>query len=371
MPRRLRGARRAPPNRRHRALSKSNEPVDRRRKSRRVTANRRLSGERETMMAVLVNQWGEPSVLESAEVEVPQPKPGEALVRVEFAGVNYVDVYHRSGMYPKEPPFIPGVEASGVVEEIGEAAEGVAVGDRVAFAMSPGAYAEYVAVPAWKLVPVPDGVTSDVAAAAMVQGMTAHFLTHDTYPIAAGDVVLLHAAAGGVGLLLTQLAKKRGATVIGTCSTEEKAARVRAAGADHVIRYDEQDFLDETRSITGGKGVAVVYDSVGRSTFDRSILAVRPRGYVVLFGQASGPVAPMDPQVLARQGSIYLTRPTLANYTSDAAEVRARAGAVFDYIAAGELDVAIHRTLPLANAAEAHDLLESRQTSGKLLLKPD
>ena len=345
-------------------------PSDRRRKTRKVSADRRVTGERETMLAVVVQQWGDPSVLEAREVEVPLVGPGDALVRVEYAGVNYMDVYQRTGLYPKEPPFIPGGEASGVVEELGaEATGGIAVGDRVAFAMGAAAYAEYVAVPAWKLVPIPAQVGSDVAAAVTLQGMTAHFLSHDCYPIGTGDTVLVHAAAGGVGLLLTQLAKKRGARVIGTCSTEEKAERVRAAGADHVVLYTEQDFVDETHAFTEGRGVQCVYDSVGRTTFERSLRCVAPRGCLVLFGQASGPVPPVDPQALNRQGSIYLTRPSLAHYMRDADEARARAAQLFSYIQANELDVRIERVLPLEQAAAAHELIESRTTSGKLLLE--
>ena len=343
---------------------------DRRRKTRKVSADRRVTGERETMIAVLVQQWGDPSVLESREVEVPLVGPREALVRVEFAGVNYMDVYQRTGLYPKEPPFIPGGEACGVVEELGaEVKGGLAVGDRVAFAMGAAAYAEYVAVPTWKLVPVPVAIGSDVAAAVMLQGMTAHFLSHDCYPIENGDTVLVHAAAGGVGLLLTQLAKKRGARVIGTCSTQEKAERVLAAGADHAVLYTEQDFVDETHAITEGRGVQCVYDSVGRSTFERSLRCLAPRGHLVLFGQASGPVPPVDPQALNRQGSVYLTRPSLVHYMRDADEARARAGQLFSYIEGGQLDVRIERVLPLERAAEAHELLESRATSGKLLLE--
>ena len=342
---------------------------ERRRKSRKVSADRRVTGERETMLAVLVQQWGEPSVLETHEVEVPPLGAHDALVRVEYAGVNYIDVYQRTGIYPKEPPFIPGGEACGVVEEVGAGVEsGVAVGDRVAFAMGAAAYAEYVAVPAWKLVPVPADIGSDVACAVMLQGMTAHFLSHDCYPIDQGDTVLVHAAAGGVGLLLTQLAKKRGARVIGTCSTEEKAARVRAAGADHVILYTKEDFVDETHAITEGRGVQCVYDSVGRATFERSLRCLAQRGCLVLFGQASGPVAPIDPQALNWQGSVYLTRPTLAHYMRDATEARARAGQLFSYVQGGQLDVRIDRVLPLDQAAEAHELLESRASSGKLLL---
>lgn len=334
-----------------------------------MAANRRVRGAGETMGAIVVERWGDPSVLESRDLEIPVPADDEALVRIEYAGVNYVDVYHRSGLYPKEPPFVPGVEAAGIVEEVGADAQDVEVGQRVAFAMAPSAYAEYAAVPAWKLVPVPDGIESRVAAAVMLQGMTAHFLTHDAYSIVAGDTVIVHAAAGGVGLLLTQLAKKRGATVIGTCSTEEKAELVRAAGADHVILYTDQDFREETLSITEGRGVAAVYDSVGRSTFERSLACLRPRGYLLLFGQASGPVAPVDPRALARQGSVYLTRPSLADYMRDARETRDRAGQVFSYVQGNQLDVRIDRILPLDRAASAHELLEARATTGKVLLE--
>ena len=354
-------------------MSQASEPEssERRHTDRRVDANRRIRADRDTMRAVLVEQWGDATVLERTDVEIPEPGPLDVLVRVEYAGINYVDVYHRTGLYPKEPPFIPGVEASGVVEELGDDVDGVAVGDRVAFAMGASAYAEYVAVPAWKAVPVPDGVGMDVAAAVMVQGMTAHFLSHDAYPIAEGDTVLVHAVAGGVGLLLTQLAKKRGAIVIGTCSSEEKAELARAAGADHVVLYTESDFLHAVRELTDQRGVAAVYDSVGRSTFDRSLACLRPRGCLLLFGQSSGPVAPVDPQSLARQGSVYLTRPSLTHYMRDAAEARARAGRIFAWLLDGELDVRIHGTMPLDRAADAHALLESRGTSGKVLLRID
>lgn len=344
---------------------------ERRHTDRRVSANRRVRGDHETMRAVLVDQWGDPTVLEPADVEIPEPGPLDVLVGVDYAGVNYVDVYHRTGLYPKEPPFIPGVEASGVVEALGAEVEGVEVGQRVAFAMGDSAYAEYVVVPAWKAVPVPNGVGMDVAAAVMVQGMTAHFLSHDACAIAEGDTVLVHAVAGGVGLLLAQLAKKRGATVIGTCSSEAKAALARDAGADHVVLYTRTDFLAAVREITEGRGVAAVYDSVGRATFERSLACLRPRGSLVLFGQSSGPVAPVDPQALARQGSVYLTRPSLTHYMRDAQEARARASQIFSYIQGNQLDVRIERVLPLEQAAEAHRLLESRKTSGKLLLHVD
>lgn len=329
----------------------------------------RRAGEGDGIAAILVEEWGDPTVLQLRPLARPQPGPGEARVRVAFAGVNYVDVYHRSGMYPKEPPFVPGLEASGTVEALGEGAEGVSVGDRVAFAMSPGAYAEEVVVPAWKLVRVPEAISLELAAAVMLQGMTAHFLSNDTYPIREGDTVLIHAVAGGVGLLLTQMAKKRGATIIGTCSTEEKAERARAAGADHVIRYTEEDFHGKTMELTDGAGVHAVYDSVGRDTFDRSLQSLRPRGCLVLFGQSSGPVPPLDPQRLARQGSVYLTRPSLANYAASGKDVRRHATPLFSWIEGDQLDVRIDEVLPLSEAERAHQRLESRQTSGKLLLK--
>lgn len=344
---------------------------ERRRTDRRVSANRRVEGDRETMRAVLVNQWGDATVLEPTEVEIPEPGPREVLVRVDYAGVNYVDVYHRTGLYPLEPPFIPGVEAAGIVEALGAEVEGLAVGQRVAFAMGAATYAEYVVVPAWKAVEVPHDIGMNVAAAVMVQGMTAHFLSHDAYAIAEGDTVLVHAVAGGVGLLLAQLAKKRGATVIGTCSSEEKAELARAAGTDHVVLYTETDFLAAVRELTDGEGVAAVYDSVGRTTFERSLACLRPRGSLVLFGQSSGPVPPVDPQALARQGSVYLTRPSLTHYMRNAHEARARASQIFSYLQGDQLSVRIDRTLPLEQASDAHAALERRSTSGKVLLHVD
>ncbi len=320
------------------------------------------------MRAIRVHDTGGPEVLRPEEMETPEPGAGEARVRVAVAGVNYVDTYHRTGLYPKDRPFVPGVEGAGTVEAVGPDVEHVAVGDRVAWAMSPGSYAEAAVVPAWRLVPVPAGVEIEVAAAVMVQGMTAHFLVTSTYPLEPGDVAVVHAAAGGVGLLLVQMAKARGATVIGTCSTAEKAERVRRAGADHVIRYTEVDFRPEVRRLTDGRGATVVYDSVGRSTFRESLASLRPRGMLVLYGQASGPVEPLDPQALAQGGSLFLTRPSLAHYTLDRAEVEWRAGEVLAAVRDGSLDVRIHEILPLEEAERAHRMLESRQTSGKLLL---
>lgn len=320
------------------------------------------------MRAIRVEETGGAEVLKVAEVERPEPGPGEARVRVAFAGVNYVDTYHRTGLYPRERPFTPGVEGAGEVEAVGAGVEHVAVGDRVAWAMHPGAYAEAAVVPAWRLVRIPDGVETDTAAAVMVQGMTAHYLVNSSYPLGPDDVALVHAAAGGVGLLLVQLASATGATVIGTCSTPEKAERVRRAGADHVIRYTETPFRPEALRITGGRGVTVVYDGVGKATFRDSLGTLRPRGMLVLYGQASGPVAPVDPGDLAKGGSLFLTRPSLAHYTVDRPEVEWRAGDIFGAVRAGRLDVRIHDTLPLEEASRAHRMLEGRETSGKVLL---
>ncbi|HUG41289.1 MAG TPA: quinone oxidoreductase [Longimicrobiales bacterium] len=322
------------------------------------------------MRAVRVTATGGPEVLRLTEAADPAPGPGEALIRVERAGVNFIDVYHRTGLYRKELPFTPGVEGAGVVEAVGAGVERVAAGDRVAWAMSPGSYAELAAVPAWRLVRLPAEVGFDVGAALMVQGMTAHYLVRSTRPLEAGDVAVVHAAAGGVGLLLVQLAKRQGAMVIGTCSTAEKAERVRAAGADHVIRYTETPFRPEVLRLTEGRGATVVYDSVGKTTFADSLECLRPRGMLVLFGQSSGTVEPLDPGVLASRGSLFLTRPSLAHYTADEAEVEWRGGELMDRVRSGDLDVRIHDVLPLEEAPEAHRLLEGRRTSGKLLLRP-
>lgn len=320
------------------------------------------------MRAIQVAEPGGPECLVLRDVADPEPGPGEARIQVSHAGVNFIDVYHRTGLYPKELPFIVGVEGAGVVDALGPDVDAVSPGDRVAWAMGPGSYAELAVVPAWKLVRLPEDVGTETGAALMLQGMTAHYLVNSTVELGPEDVALVHAASGGVGLLLVQLAKRRGATVIGTCSTEEKAERVRAAGADHVIRYTEQDFQPEVMRLTGGAGATVVYDSVGRATFAGSLDSLRPRGTLALFGQSSGKVEPFDPGRLASRGSLYLTRPSLGHYARDAEEVRWRGGEVLDAVREGALDVRIHDILPLPEAAAAHRLLEGRATSGKLLL---
>lgn len=322
------------------------------------------------MKAIVVESTGGPEVLTLKEHETPAPKTGEALVRLEAIGINYIDVYHRTGLYPLPRPFIPGMEAAGVVETVGEGVTEVSVGDRVAYAMQPGAYAEYASVPAWKLVNVPAGVSAEQAAATMLQGMTAHYLATSVYGLKAGDAALIHAAAGGVGLLLIQLAKRVGARAIGTVSTEAKAQLAREAGADDVILYTQQDFETETRRITEGKGVQVVYDSVGKDTFLKSLNCLAPRGMLALFGQSSGPVAVFDPALLAQKGSLFLTRPSLMQYAATREELLWRAGELFDWIKAGELKLRIEKTFPLADAAEAHRQLEGRKTTGKVLLIP-
>ena len=322
------------------------------------------------MRAVRISESGGPEVLRLEEVPDPEPGPGEAVVRVAAAGVNFIDVYQRSGQYQMELPYTPGVEGAGVVVAVGEGVEEVEEGDRVAWAMTPGSYAELAVVPAWRLVPVPDSVEPENAAAVMLQGMTAHFLSHSTFPIERGQTVLIHAAAGGVGLLLVQLAKLRGARVIGTVSTEEKARLARGAGADEVILYTERDFVSAVRELVGEAGLDAVYDSVGRDTFAGGLQLLRPRGYMVLFGQASGAVEPVDPQSLNAAGSLFLTRPSLAYYTLGREETLWRSGEVFDWISAGKLDVRVDRTMPLSEAAEAHRALEGRETSGKVVLVP-
>ena len=321
------------------------------------------------MRAVRVHRTGGPEALELETVPTPEPGPGQARVRVAFAGVNFIDVYHRMGAYPMPTPFTPGSEGSGVVEAVGEGVTEPRVGDLVAWAMQPGSYAERVVMDAWKLVPVPAGVELELAAAVMLQGMTAHYLTHSTFPLESGHVALVHAAAGGVGLLLTQVAKKRGARVIGTVSTQEKAALARAAGADAVVLYTKESFRDAARAATGGRGVDVVYDSVGKTTFADGLDALRPRGMMVLYGMSSGPVAPLDPGVLNQKGSLFFTRPGLAHHVRDRRELTGRAGALFSWIADGSLSVRIERILPIADAAEAHRLLQGRATAGKLLLR--
>ncbi len=326
------------------------------------------------MKAIIVETPGGPEALVYKDAEKPAPKSGEALVKIEAIGVNYIDVYHRTGLYPLPHPFVPGMEAAGVVEAVAPDVPdvmGVTVGERMAYAMSSGSYAEYAAVPAWKLVKVPDGVSSQQAAAAMLQGMTAHYLVTSVHPLKAGETALIHAAAGGVGLLLIQMSKRIGAVVIGTVSTEAKARLAREAGADEIILYTQQDFEQETKRLTGGHGVQVVYDSVGRDTFLKSLNSLAPRGMMALFGQSSGAVGPFDPALLAQKGSLFLTRPSLAQYAATREELLWRAGDLFKWIQAGELKLRIEKTYPLAEAAEAHRELEGRKTTGKVLLSPE
>ena len=322
------------------------------------------------MRAIRVHTHGGPEVLELDEVPVPVPGPGQALVRIEAAGVNFIDIYHRSGLYKVPLPMVPGQEGAGVVSAVGPDAAGVAIGDRVGYTGVLGAYAEFAVVPADRLVPLPPGVTARQAAAVLLQGITAHYLATSTYRLAAGETCLVHAAAGGLGLLLCQIAKRLGARVIGTVSTEAKAELARGAGADEVILYTQQDFEAEVKRLTGGAGVRVVYDSVGKTTFDKSLNCLARRGMLVLCGQSSGPVPPLDPQVLNQKGSLYLTRPTLAHYTATREELLARAGEVLGWVADGSLAVRVGREYPLARAAEAQRALAGRETTGKVLLLP-
>jgi len=321
--------------------------------------------------AIRVNEHGGPEALGYEDVEVPEPGPGQARVRTAACGVNFIDVYMRTGVYPGETPFTLGLEGAGEVEAVGDGVEDLSVGDYVAWAGAPGSYAEVVVAPADKLVPFNvTMVEARVAAAVMLQGMTAHYLTHSTFPLEEGHTALVHAAAGGVGLLLCQMAKMRGATVIGTAGTEEKAALAKEAGADEVILYKEKDFAEETDRITGGEGVDVVYDSVGKDTFDKSLDCLKTRGYMVLFGGSSGQVPPFDPQVLNQKGGLYLTRPALAQYTRTREELLWRAQSLFSWIGQGNLDVRVGGSYALADAAEAHRDLEGRRTTGKLILIP-
>ena len=322
------------------------------------------------MRAVQISQTGGPEQMRTVDVAVPEPDEGEVTVRVEAAGVNFIDVYFRLGRYPVPLPATLGVEGAGTVEAVGAGVSEVAVGDRVAWAMVPGSYAEVAVVPAQRLVPVPDGLDVKTAAGVLLQGMTAHFLATSTVALGSGDQVLVHAAAGGAGLLLTQIAKRQGATVYGTVSSEEKAELARAAGADEVILYTRERFVDRIQSLTGGRGVDVVYDGVGRDTFDDGLACLRPRGHMVLFGQASGPVPPVDPQRLNSGGSLYLTRPTLAHYVAERDELVQRANDVLTWARDGDLDVRIGETHSLDDVAVAHERLESRQTTGKVLLIP-
>ncbi|HSF41508.1 MAG TPA: quinone oxidoreductase [Thermoanaerobaculia bacterium] len=323
------------------------------------------------MKAIRVHTPGGPEALKLDEVPDPTPREGEAVVRVEAAGVNFIDVYFRTGLY-KGPslPFTLGQEAAGTVTAVGPGVTEVAVGDRVAYSAVQGAYAELAVVPAARLVKLPEGVSARQGAAAMLQGMTAHYLACSTYPLKPGDTCVVHAAAGGVGQLLCQIAKLRGARVLGTVSTEEKARIAREAGADEVIRYTEQDFAAEVKRLTEGRGVQVIYDGVGRQTFDKGLDSLARRGMMVLFGASSGPVPPFDPQILNAKGSLFLTRPSLGHYIATREELVERAGDVLGWIADGKLRLSIDREVPLAEAAEAHRALEARETKGKVLLIP-
>jgi NADPH2:quinone reductase len=322
------------------------------------------------MNAIRMHETGGPEVLRLEELPAPTPGPGQVLFRVEAAGVNFIEVYQRAGLYKVPLPAIPGAEAAGVVTTVGPGVADLRPGDRIATVNALGAYAEHALVAAERAVKLPDGLSARDGAAAMLQGMTAHYLACSTRPLVRGDTCLVHAAAGGAGLLLVQVATMRGARVIGTVLTRDKAARARAAGADEVILYTEQDFVAEVRRLTGGTGVQVVYDSVGAKTFDGSLACLAPRGMLALFGQSSGPVPPFDPQVLNRMGSLFLTRPTLNHYIATRGELLERAGDVLGWVRDGRLRLSVWREYPLAMAAEAHRQLESRATSGKLLLVP-
>ena len=322
------------------------------------------------MKAIRVHASGGPEVLAYEDVPEPGPKPGEAVVRIDAAGVNFIDTYQRSGAYKIPLPCVLGQEGAGTVTGVAPGVTGVKAGDKVAWTGILGSYAESHAVPADRLVALPAGVTTRQGAAIMLQGMTAHYLATSTYPLKAGDTCLVHAGAGGVGLLLTQSAKLRGARVITTVSTDEKAKLSREAGADHVVLYTSQDFEEEVKTITGGKKVQVVYDSVGRTTFDKSLNCLAPRGMLVLFGQSSGPVPPFDAQALSQKGSLFLTRPTLVNYISTREELQQRSSDLFGWIAAGRLRLRTEFEFPLKDAAEAHRALEGRKTTGKVLLIP-
>lgn len=320
------------------------------------------------MKAIQIQKIGGPEVLTLADVRTPRPLPNQALVRVRAAGVNFIDVYFREGRYPAQLPYILGMEGSGVVEQVGSAVSDISPGDRVAWWDAHGSYAEYAVVAADRLVNVPDGMDLKLAAAVMLQGMTAHYLSHSVFALKPGDTALVHAAAGGVGLLLTQMASQLGARVIATVSTEAKEKLARGAGASEVIRYTEADFQAETMHFTHGRGVDVVYDSVGRTTFDKSLNCLRPRGMLALYGGSSGAVPPFDLIALSQKGSLFITRPTLKDYTASRAELEWRAGDVLRAVQNGSLKVRMEHSYPLAEAAQAHRDLESRKTTGKLLL---
>jgi NADPH2:quinone reductase len=322
------------------------------------------------MKAIRVHAFGGPEVLQYEEVPTPTPDAGQVLVKLAAAGLNYIDVYQRAGLSPQQLPYTPGLEGSGEVAAVGPGVTDVQIGDRVAYTGVPGAYAEYAVVPAERLVHMPIGLDLTVGAAAMLEGMTAHYLAYTTYRLQSGDTCLIHAAAGGVGLLLVHMAKRCGARVFGTVSTEDKAALACAAGADAVILYTRQDFETEAKRLTNGTGVQVVYDSVGKTTFAKSLNCLAPLSYLVLYGQTSGPVPPLDLAVLSAKGSLFLTRPSLAHYIADRPSLEKRAGEVLGWIAAGQLKLRMEFSFPLSEAAEAHRSLEGRKTTGKVLLIP-
>ena len=322
------------------------------------------------MQAIRVHEAGGPEVLHLEEVQEPAAREGELLIEVEAIGVNFVEIYYRTGLYPTQCPYTPGTDAAGVVRSVGANVTEFAPGDRVVSQGVRGSYAQMATVQASSAVRIPDGVTSKIAVAGWLQGLTAHYLSHSTYPLKAGDVCLIHAAAGGVGLLLCQMAKNCGAMVIGTASTDEKRQLALAAGADEVIDYLSKDFADEVKRITGGVGVDVVYDSVGDTTFNKSLDALKPRGMMVLFGQSSGPVAPIDPQLLNKKGCLYLTRPSLHRYVATRDELLMRANDLLTWIQRGEIRVRIGAEFPLKKAAEAHEMLTGRLSTGKILLIP-
>ena len=318
------------------------------------------------MKAIRIHGYGGPEVLQLEEVPIPSIQSGEVLVRVHAAGVNFLDVYQRTGLYKTVLPFVPGMEGAGIIEKAGSSFK---PGTRVAWTQHPGAYAEFAAVPSWKVVPLPNGVDNRSGAAALLQGMTAEYLCETTYPVKSGETALVHAGAGGVGLLLIQLLKQKGATVYTTVSTQEKADLAREAGADETILYTQTDFVEAVKRFTDGQGVHVVYDSVGKTTYEGSLNVLRPLGMLVLFGQSSGPVPPIDPLVLTQKGSLFLTRPSLAHHVADAASFRERATKVLNWVAQGSLKLRIERTYPLAELAQAHRDLEARKTRGKLVVE--
>ena len=322
------------------------------------------------MKAVRIQQFGGLEALKYEDVPVPTPQENEARVKIEMAGVNFLDIYQRSGRYQGSLPFTLGQEAAGIVDAVGSNVTDVKAGDRVAYASVLGSYAEYAVVPVWRLVPIPASMDTQQALVMMVQGVTAHYLTHSTYPLKKGDTALVHAAGGGTGQMLVQVAKLCGARVIGTVSTEEKAKLAHEAGADEVILYTQTDFVSEVKQLTNNKGVDVIYDSVGKDTFDKSLNCLRPRGYMVLYGASSGAVPPVDPQILNAKGSLFLTRPYIGHYTADRAELLQRTNDLFDWMAAGQVKVRIDKTFPLSEVAEAHRYLEGRQSKGKILLIP-